>query len=74
MINKIVIQYQTHQELTNKNSLTEMNHQLWKMETPNNQTIKGHDVIHGFWLKKIPLHSRKTSTRNKQMPTRSTHT
>ena len=29
-MNKIVIQYQTHQVLTNKNNLTEMNHQLWK--------------------------------------------
>ena len=37
-MNKIIIQYQTHQELTNKNSLTEMNRQLRKMKTPHNQT------------------------------------
>ena len=37
-MNKIVIQYQAHQVLTNKNSLTEMNRQLQKIEMtqPNN--------------------------------------
>ena len=30
----------THQILTNKNSPTEMNHQLRKMETPHNQSIQ----------------------------------
>ena len=43
-MNKIVIQYQTHQVLTNKNSLTEMNCQLLKTEAtqPNNteQTLR----------------------------------
>ena len=39
-----------------------------KLKTP------GHDGIHGFWFKKNHLHSRKTSTRNEQMPTRSTRT
>ena len=37
---KIVIKYQTHQELTNKNSLTEMNLQLWKMEMPHNNNAQ----------------------------------
>ena len=32
----------THQVLTNKNSLIEMNHQLLKIETPHNQTT--HDL------------------------------
>ena len=36
-MNKIVIQYQTHQVSTN--SLTEINRQLWKIETPYNQTL-----------------------------------
>ena len=35
-MNKIEIQYQT--VLTNKNSLTEMNRQLLKIEIPHNQT------------------------------------
>ena len=35
---KIITQYQTHQELTNKNSPTEVNRQLRKMETPRNQS------------------------------------
>ena len=39
-MNKIIIQYQTHQKLTNKNSLTEMNRQLRKMETSHNQTTQ----------------------------------
>ena len=37
-MNKMVIQYQTDQVLTNQNSLTEMNRQLRKIETPHNQT------------------------------------
>ena len=37
-MNKIEIQYQTHQVLTNKNSLTEMNGQLLKIEISHNQT------------------------------------
>ena len=37
-MNKIVIQYQTYQVLTNKNSLNKMNRQLRKIETPQNQT------------------------------------
>ena len=32
------MQYQIHQVLTNKKSLTEMNRQLRKIETPHNQT------------------------------------
>ena len=39
-MNKIVIQYQTYQVLINKNRLTEMNHQLPKIETPHNQTTQ----------------------------------
>ena len=39
-MNKIVIQYQTHQVLTNKNSLIKMNCQLQKIETPHNQTTQ----------------------------------
>ena len=39
-MNKIVLQYTTHQVLTNKNSLTEMNSQLLKIETPQNQTTQ----------------------------------
>ena len=40
MMNKIVIRYQTHQELTRKNSLTEMNRNFgkWKRQTTHNQT------------------------------------
>ena len=34
-MNKTLIQYQTHYVLTNKNSLTEINHQLRKIETPH---------------------------------------
>ena len=37
-MNMKVIEYQTHQELTNKNSLNKMNRQLQKIETPRNQT------------------------------------
>ena len=37
-MNKIIVQYQPHQELTNKNSQIEMDRQLRKMETPHNQT------------------------------------
>ena len=37
-MNNIVIQYLTHQVLTNKNSPTEMDRQIWKMETPHNLT------------------------------------
>ena len=37
-MNKIVIQYQIQQVLTNKNSLTEMSRQLWKIEKSHNQT------------------------------------
>ena len=33
-----MIHYLTHEILTNKNSPTEMNQQLRKMETPHNQT------------------------------------
>ena len=36
IMNKIVIQYQTHEVATNKNSLTKMNRQLWKIKTPHN--------------------------------------
>ena len=36
-MNKIVIQYQTHRVLINKNSLTKVNRQLWKIETPHKQ-------------------------------------
>ena len=36
-MNKIIIQYQTHQQLSNKNSLTDMNRKFRKMETPHNQ-------------------------------------
>ena len=32
----------------------------------------GHDGIHGFWFKKLNLHSRRTSTRNEQISTRRT--
>ena len=39
-MNKVVIQYQTHQVLINKKSLTEMNRQLLKIETPHKQTIQ----------------------------------
>ena len=39
MTNKVIIHYLTHKILTNKNSPTEMNHQLQKMETPHNQTL-----------------------------------
>ena len=38
--NKIIMQYQTHQEFANKNSLTEMNCQIRKMEIPHNQTTQ----------------------------------
>ena len=37
-MNTTAIKYLTHQVSTNKNSLTEMNHRLQKMETPHNQT------------------------------------
>ena len=37
-MNKIVIQHLTLQVLTIKNSTTEMNHELRKMETPDNKT------------------------------------
>ena len=37
-MNKIVIEYQTHQVLTNKNNLTEMNLQLRKIEIQHSQT------------------------------------
>ena len=37
-MNKIVIQYLTHQELTKIKNLTETNHQFQKIETPHNQT------------------------------------
>ena len=33
-MNETVKQYQTHQVLTSKNSLTEMNYQFLKIETP----------------------------------------
>ena len=44
-MNKIVIEYQTHHVLANKNSLTEMNRQLRKIETPQNQTTHNHTNI-----------------------------
>ena len=37
-MNKIVILYQAHQELPNKNRVTKINRQLWKMEMPHDQT------------------------------------
>ena len=40
LINKVVIQYLTHQILTNKNSPTDVKHQLRKMETLHNQTLQ----------------------------------
>ena len=39
-MNKIVIQYLTYQVLEKKNSPTEMNRQLRKMEIPHNQTTQ----------------------------------
>ena len=39
-MNEIIIQYQTHQKLTNKNNLTDINRKLRKMETPHNQTTQ----------------------------------
>ena len=36
-MNKTVKQYQTHQVLTNKNSLTEMNRLFLKIETPQHK-------------------------------------
>ena len=53
-MNKIIIQYQTHQELLNKNSLTEMKCQLRKMETPHNQITHNQTT------------QRKTTTRKKK--------
>ena len=38
MIDKVVIQYQTHQVLTNKNNEKEMNRQIRKIEMLHNQT------------------------------------
>ena len=37
-MNKIVIKYRARQVSTNKTSLTEMNHQIRTIETPDNQT------------------------------------
>ena len=39
-MNKILIQYQTHQVLTKRNSQNEMNHQFLKIETPHNGTTQ----------------------------------
>ena len=40
MIKKgVIIHYLAHQIFANKNSRSKMNHQLWKMETPHNQTL-----------------------------------
>ena len=44
-MNKIVIQYQTHKVQTNKNSLTEINRQLPKVETP----ITKQHTIKQYW-------------------------
>ena len=78
-MNKIVIHYQTHQELKNKNSLTEMNHQLWKMETPHNQTKVNLESLKGIMnrekttipsLRNIKWRTVKTETNkiNKVLP------
>ena len=59
-MNKIVIKYQTHQVLTNKNSLTEMNRKLRKIETPHNQT---------HWaniISRTKIKSRKLKENNEQ--------
>ena len=40
MMKKTLIQYQTHKVLRNKNSVTEMNRQLLKIETPHTQTTQ----------------------------------
>ena len=45
-------------------------HRFTQNDTKNINLENG---IHGFWFKKFP-HSRQTSTRNEQMPTRSTRT
>ena len=38
-MNKMIVQYQAHQELTNKNSLTEMNCQLQKIVSLHEQIM-----------------------------------
>ena len=41
MINKILIIHNlVHQILANKHNPSEMNHQIWNMETPPNQTLQ----------------------------------
>ena len=50
-MNKIIVQYQTHQQLTNKNSLTEMNRQLRKMETPHNQITHSQTIQNKYYHK-----------------------
>ena len=43
-MNKIVIQDETHQVLTNKNSLTKINRQLRILETQHNQTTHNQTI------------------------------
>ena len=40
MINKVIIHYLAYPILTNKNSSSEINHQLRKMEAPHNQILR----------------------------------
>ena len=54
---KILIQYQAPQILTKKNSLTKMNRQFWKIETPHNQAT--HSQIPNQTTQRKRLHKNK---------------
>ena len=64
-MNKVVIQYQTHQVLTNKNSQTEINRQLRKIETPHKQTTHNQTITQE---QKVNLENLKRIMNGKRLP------